>query len=166
MKKDKDKDFQALITTIGQEQNVPDTIKEFVMVIAETLVTNGNDIRYLKKSVAQNTRDMTDVKEEYPLLPTESDDLQRAVKRKGVALMGGKKSNAYQDVNLRREVFKDIYREIKRQYGLIDERGVLLSYKKLKRKYLKGALALVEEHELSIVLQNEVDALNELEDLD
>ena len=105
-----------------------------------------------------------DVEEEYPLLPPEADELSKEVKKKGVEVMGGRNSNAYADRNLRTSIYRDIYYEVKREYGLIDEKGAQLSYKKLKRKHLKGALAVVAEYVPPVGLQNEITALNELDE--
>ena len=118
----------------------------------------------LAKTSAQHGRSIITFEEDYPLLPTEADDLSNAVKKKGVEVMGGKKSNAYKDTELRTKIFRDIYYEIKRQYGLINEKGAQLSYKKLKRKYLKGAFDVINEYVLPIDLENEVEAENELDE--
>ena len=125
---------------------------------------NVGKIEALEKSTAKQGRTLRDIEEEYPLLPPEADDLSNAVKRKGVYILGGKKSNAYQNTTLRKRVYQDIYSEIKRQYGLIDEKGRQQSYKKLKRKYLKGAFSVVEDYEAPIALANEIEAENELEE--
>ena len=106
-----------------------------------------------------------EIEEEYPLLPPEADDRAKAVQRKGVEVMGGKKSNAYANTDLRRKVYWDIYTEIKRNFGLIDERGRQKSYKKLKRRNLKGAMMIVDEYILPISLENEVDEENDLGDV-
>lgn len=127
---------------------------------------NAGKIESLERRTSKHGRELRDIEEEYPLLPPEADDLANAVKRRGAWVMGGKKSNAYQDRNLRTRVYRDIYSEMKRQYGLVDDMGRQKSYKKLKRKYLTGAMAIVEEYELPIALQNEVDDLNDLEDID
>jgi hypothetical protein len=55
---------------------------------------------------------------------------------------------------------------MKRDYDLINEKGAQLSYKKLKRKFLKGAIETVSEYTLPIGLQNEVEAENEAGELD
>lgn len=124
---------------------------------------NGGKIEALERKQAKTSRSVKDIEEEYPLLPPEADDLSTAVKRKGVAVMGGKKSNAYQNKELRTRIYRDIYTEIKRNYGLIDDTGRQKSYKKLKRKYLNGAFGVVDEYELPISLQNDVDAENEID---
>jgi hypothetical protein len=126
---------------------------------------NVGKIEALEKSTAKQGRTLRDIEEEYPLLPPEADDLSNAVKRKGVYILGGKKSNAYQNTALRKRVYQDIYSEIKRQYGLIDEKGRQQSYKKLKRKYLKGAFSVVEDYEAPIALANEIEAENELDEV-
>lgn len=87
------------------------------------------------------------------------------MQRKGVEVMGGKKSNAYANTNLRRKVYRDIYTEIKRNYGLIDADGRQKSYKKLKRKYLKGAMIIIDNYEPPILLANEIDDENDLGDV-
>lgn len=126
---------------------------------------NVGKIEALEKSTAKQGRTLRDIEEEYPLLPPEADDLSNAVKRKGVYILGGKKSNAYQNTTLRKRVYQDIYSEIKRQYGLVDEKGRQQSYKKLKRKYLKGAFSVVEDYEAPIALANEIEAENELDEV-
>lgn len=126
---------------------------------------NVGKIEALEKSTAKQGRTLRDIEEEYPLLPPEADDLSNAVKRKGVYILGGKKSNAYQNTALRKRVYQDIYSEIKRQYGLVDEKGRQQSYKKLKRKYLKGAFSVVEDYEAPIALANEIEAENELDEV-
>ena len=81
--------------------------------------------------------------------------------------MGGKKSPAYKNLKeLRKKICRDIYYEIKRQYDLIDEKGRQKSYKKLKRKHLNGAMMVVDEYVLPIEYQNQIEAENELGDID
>lgn len=117
-----------------------------------------------KIELAEHDRGLRDIKEEYPLLPPEADDLSKIVKRRGVQIMGGKKSPAYKDIPLRKRVYRDIYGEIKRNYGLIDEVGRQQSYKKLKRKYLNGAYKTVENYVAPVAIANDIEADNELED--
>jgi hypothetical protein len=125
--------------------------------------THAGKIEALEKKAAKHDREFQDIQEEYPLLPPEADDLANAVKKKGVAVLGGKKSNAYQNKDLRRRLYMDVYAEIKRQFGLINEKGGQLSYKKLKRKYLKSAFLVVKEYVPPVSISNEIEAENELD---
>ena len=123
---------------------------------------NGK-VEALEKSAAKNSRNIMDIQEEYPLLPPESDDLALAVKKKGVEVMGGKKSNAYKDIALRRKVYSDIYYTIKREFGLINEKGYQMSYKKLRRKHYKAALQQVRDYVLPAALESEIESLNDID---
>lgn len=132
----------------------------------EIVVAFAANEREQDKKIAKHDRGFRDIEEEYPLLPPEADDLSNAVKRKGVEILGGKKSNAYADKDLRSRVYRDIYGEIKREYGLINERGGQISYKKLKRKYLQGAFDVVESYTCPMALEEEIQSLNDLGDID
>lgn len=129
--------------------------------VVESLVSGQKEI---KKSLSQHSRSLKDIEEEYPLDPCMSDDIQKAVKRKGVEVLGGKKSNAYQDKSLRIRVYQDIYSELKREFGLLDENGYQVSYKHLKKKYFNGALIFIDSYQPSMAIENEIMMANEIED--
>lgn len=153
---------------IKSAQNKTLTVQDINLVIADlAMKVEGHDkaISIIKEQQTRTSRDVTDIKEEITLLPAEALELSNEVKRKGTAVMGGKNSNAYKNRDIRSRIYRDIYCEVKRQYGLVDDMGRQKSYKCLKRKQLKGAIAIVHEYILPISLQNEVDAENEL-DLD
>ncbi len=82
-----------------------------------------------------------------PLYGNEADELSNHVKRKGVQILGGKKSEAYKDTNVRSKVYRDIYDQVKREFGLYNEDGKPKSYKSLKRKYLYEAHECVDCYE-------------------
>lgn len=124
---------------------------------------NSKQIAEIKSSSKDHGRRLDEIRDEYPLLPPEADDLSKEVKRKGVEILGGKKSNAYNDKSIRKKVYMDIYYEIKRAFGLIDEKGFGESYKKLKRKHLAGAFELVKDYEAPAALASEIESMNEMD---
>ena len=152
--------YKNLLKKAQENRLTVNDINEIVLVMHDQ---NMTDNREMKKAISQNTRGLRDIEEEYPLLPPEADDLSRVVRRKGVEVLGGKKSNAYENKALRRRVYQDIYGEVKRQFGLISETGAQLSYKKLKRKYLSGAFMVVESYVAPISIENEIAAENDLD---
>ena len=95
-----------------------------------------------------------------PLYGSEADELCNHVKRRGLALLGGKQSNAYKDSKIRSAVYTDIYNQIKREFGLYDENGRYKSYKALKRRYLYDAHELIDTYELPTYLQERVNDSN------
>lgn len=95
-----------------------------------------------------------------PLYGSEADELCGHVKRKGVAVMGGKNSEAYKDTAIRAAVYRDIYNQIKREFGIYSDDGRPKSYKALKRKYIYDAHELIDSYEVPQYLRESIDAVN------
>jgi hypothetical protein len=81
------------------------------------------------------------------------EELQSAVRKKGISILGGKKSKAYSDKYIRTKLYSDIQREIKRQFGLH-------SYKAIKRSQLEIALDIVSKYLVPMILNDEILLLN------
>ncbi len=158
--------YNELIAKAMNGELVADNINEIVLTFANE---NQKREKYEKEQNQKNSkfdRKFRDIDEEYPLLPPEADDLSNAVKRKGVEVLGGKGSNAYANKELRTKVYRDIYYEVKREFGLINEHGVQMSYKKLKRKYLDKSFNVISAYVCPAVLEEEIISLNDLGDID
>lgn len=95
-----------------------------------------------------------------PLYGSEADELSNHVKRKGVSILGGKNSEAYKDSNIRSAVYRDIYDQIKREFGIYSDDGKPKSYKALKRKYIYDAHELVDTYEAPLYLRESIDGAN------
>lgn len=95
-----------------------------------------------------------------PLYGSEADEICCHVKRKGVEMLGGKDSNAYKDTKIRSAVYTDIYNQIKREFGLYDDKGRYKSYKALKRRYIYDAHEVIDTYSLPTFLQEQVDDCN------
>ena len=95
-----------------------------------------------------------------PLYGSEADELSNHVKRKGVSVLGGKQSEAYQDTEIRSKVYRDIYDQIKREFGIYDDSGRPKSYKALKRKYIADAHDLIDCYEAPTYLVELIEGAN------
>lgn len=95
-----------------------------------------------------------------PLYGSEADELSNHVKRKGVQILGGKKSEAYKDSNIRSKVYRDIYDQVKREFGLYGEDGKPKSYKSLKRKYIYEAHECVDCYEAPMYIKEMIRDVN------
>lgn len=157
--------MNELMGSGGRKPPSQDDINEMVLNLVIDMREMKKGVNAIKEIANRANRGVKDIEEEYPLLPPEADDLSKAVQRKGVEIMGGKKSNAYNNKDLRRRVYQDIYMEIKRQYGLINDFGRQMSYKKLKRKYLQGAFAVVDMYDAPIAIANEIESENDMDGL-
>lgn len=97
--------------------------------------------------------DLQEFKQDMPLLGIEESKITTAVRRKGVKCLGGKVSEAYQDNSLRGKVYADIYRELKRQFGV----G---TYKAIKRGACERAIKIVEGYEPPLILAELIEDCN------
>ena len=95
-----------------------------------------------------------------PLYGSEADELCGHVKRKGVAVMGGKNSEAYKNTAIRGAVYRDIYNQIKREFGIYSDDGKPKSYKALKRKYIYDAHELIDSYEVPQYLRESIEEAN------
>lgn len=112
------------------------------------------------KRITKVEKKVEHLEHDIPLYGAEADELCNHVKRKGMAILGGKKSNAYKESKIRSAVYTDIYNQIKREFGLYDENGRYKSYKALKRRYLYEAHELIDTYELPKYLQERVNDCN------
>ena len=70
-----------------------------------------------------------------------------------VTVIGGKNTEAYKDRALRSRVFRDIYEELHRQFGVVN-------YKAIKRKDMESVRDIIGEYSLPLALLNEVNMTN------
>lgn len=112
-----------------------------------------NQLDQVNDKTLENKKALEEFKEDSPLFNIECEELQNAVRRKGVKVLGGKNSKAYKDRSLRARVYKDIHREFQRHFGIN-------SYKAIKRKHFEMAKDLVDFYEVPIILKDEIKVLN------
>lgn len=112
-----------------------------------------------RKQVQMENR-MDKLEFDIPLYGAEADELSNHVKRKGVKVLGGKQSEAYKDTEIRAKVYRDIYDQIKREFGIYDDSGKPKSYKALKRKYIAEAHELIDCYEVPTYLEELITDAN------
>lgn len=113
-----------------------------------------------EREIQQIDTRMDKLEFDIPLYGSEADELSNHVKRKGVQVLGGKQSEAYQDTEIRSKVYRDIYDQIKREFGIYDDTGRPKSYKALKRKYIADAHELIDCYEAPTYLMELIEVAN------
>lgn len=88
-----------------------------------------------------------------PLLPEDADDVSKEVKKRVVEILGGKDSNAYHDKSLSQTVFKDAYKDLKRNFDVS-------SYKAIKRQRKGAAIELARAYQAPLYLQERIRYTN------
>lgn len=135
------------------------TIKKSLSQL-EILQQSVEILNYHEEEIKQMEDRIDKLEFDIPLYGSEADEIANHVKRKGVSILGGKKTNAYQDANIRSKVYRDIYNQIKREFGLYDDSGRQKTYKALKRKYITKAHDLVEAYDPPLHLQEMIRDAN------
>jgi prophage antirepressor-like protein len=133
--------------TGSYQQTPPLTTAEQIQLIAKGCVE-------LTQQVATLGAEVTELKTDMPLYGCEIDEVQQHVKRKGVQCLGGKDSEAYADGSIRSQVYKDIYSQLKREYGCVS------TYKSIKRKYIADVHDFIDCYQLPTVLEEQIMAAN------
>ena len=129
----------------GQAQ-IPQTTDGKIALLAQ----GHTELREEIESVRQ---ELDDFKQDMPLLAVECDRITSAVSKRGIDSLGGKGSNAYKNNSIRGKVYRDIHRELKRQFGVT-------TYKAIKRNQCDLAVSIVEEYELPLILQEQISDCN------
>ncbi|WP_418929221.1 Rha family transcriptional regulator [Clostridium fessum] len=112
-----------------------------------------------KRVTGMNAR-LDHIENDMPLFGAESDELSAHIRRRGTELLGGKKTEAYQDSTIRQRVYRDIYNQLRREFGIYDDEGRMKSYKALKRKDLADAHEFVDCYTLPAYLVEQINDCN------
>lgn len=120
----------------------------------ELLELHYEAIRHVDNKVDALAEDLEQFKQELPLFGIDEDKIVTAVRRKGTECLGGKDSNAYSDKSIHNKVFRDIYRELKHQFGITG------TYKQIKRNQCDTAVQIVENYTLPIFLADQINDCN------
>lgn len=95
---------------------------------------------------------------ELPLMPDAADDVSDAVKKRGVEILGGKESNAYNNRGLRQKLYNNLYANLKYNFKV-------RKYKQIKNQQKEDALKIIAKYEPPYFLQSEIDNENAQEKL-
>lgn len=107
----------------------------------------------LTEKIEKVNDDLQEFKKDMPLLALECQKITWAKNNKVVSLLGGKNSPTYKDRGLRTKVYKDLEKQLQREFGV-------KTYKAIKRSQCDLAVSIIEAYKLPMFLKEEVDAEN------
>lgn len=97
---------------------------------------------------------------EIPLYGAEADEVSAHIRRRGVNLLGGKQSEAYNDRKLRDSLYRNMYSRLKEEFGVTDDEGRPRSYKAMKRKYIADAHEFIDCYVPPFIIQEQIEEAN------
>lgn len=107
----------------------------------------------LKEEINSVREELESLKMDLPILPIEADKITFAVKKRGVEIMGGKSSTAYNNRGMRQKVYNSLYSNLKYNFGV-------RSYKSIKRSQVDKAIEIVNQYNPPYFLKEQIDGLN------
>ena len=90
---------------------------------------------------------------ELPLFPSEAEEVSLAATRRGIMILGGKKSAAYKNPSIRASVYRNLYIYLNYNFGT-------KRYKEIKRGQLQRAVEVAENWQPPAYLAEEIDREN------
>lgn len=126
--------------------NMPQTTDGKIALLAQGHVE-------LKAEIESVKADLEKFKEDMPILGVEEGKITKAVKKRGVEILGGKEANAYKDRSLRGKLYSDMHRELRRQFDVT-------TYKAIKRNQCEMALDMIKAYVPPMALGKQIETSN------
>lgn len=133
--------YDHLVDTYFNKQK-PMSTSEQIQILAQGNIE-------LEQKIDSVDRDLQEFKREMPLLAIECQQITEAKNRKIVPLLGGKESNAYRNASLRGKVYRDLEKQLRREFGVS-------SYKAIHRNQTDTALEIISNYELPLCLREQI----------
>lgn len=138
---------------INRFHDMEEAIKYQPLTIPQQIQTIAQGYLDIAEQVNEVKQDLEDFKNDMPLLGIECQKITWAKNNKVVPLLGGKESEAYKNKSLRTKIYKDIDKQLRREFGVN-------SYKAIKRSQCDLAVDIINRYELPFVLKEEIDNTN------
>ena len=97
--------------------------------------------------------DFNTFKSNLPLLNVDCKELQAEVRKKGIEVLGGYRSAAYNNKSLRSRTYQDIQYQIKREFGVN-------RYEAIKSRQVDKAIEIIRDYKVPYVLADEITMIN------
>ena len=117
-------------------------------------LTTQEQIQLLAQGNTELSERVDRLENDMPLYGCEIDEVQKLVKRKAVSVLGGKDSEAYADRSIRSQTFKDIYCQLKREFGCV------ATYKSIKRRYIDNVREFIDGYSAPAALSEQISSAN------
>lgn len=136
----------------GQPQ-LPENPMELLELHYQALKQVDKKVESVSAEVDNVKADLESLKMDLPIFPLEESRIKKAINKKALCVIGGKESNAYHNRSIVAKVYRDIYGQIYRNFGI----G---TYKALRRNQSDMAIEVVEKYEPPVILAERIQNEN------
>ncbi|PWM27445.1 MAG: hypothetical protein DBX48_03595 [Limosilactobacillus fermentum] len=143
--------YDALVDEYFQKRN--ELALSGISKELQAVIVVDKRVTQVEKKVDIVRQELERLEFDLPILPIEADRITEAVRKRGVDILGGKGSNAYQDRSMRQRVYSNIYADLKANFRV-------RSYKSIKRNQCDSALNVIARYDAPLYLQDEIYMIN------
>ena len=129
------------------------TPQEELRLHYQVIEEHAKEIESVREEVTGVREEFRDLKDNMPLFNSDAKKIRKAANSVAMRVLGGYGSDAYNDNSLRAKVYKDIYDQIHREFGVA-------SYDDIKRCQFDIAMEIVQNYKAPTVLVTEISNLN------
>lgn len=136
-------DYQLKAKDILAEAFLPkqdDNVQGQIQLLAKGTTELYNRVEGVESEVQSVKKELKEFKETLPLLPEDADEISDLVKKRGVEILGGKQSSAYNDRGLRMKLYVNFYSNLKYNFKV-------RTYKAIKRNQKAQAIEIIQRYE-------------------
>lgn len=149
--------FHDMEETIASPQ-LPESPMELLELHYQALKEVDNKVDGVSAEVQSVKKELKEFKETLPLLPEDADEISDLVKKRGVEILGGKQSSAYNDRGLRMKLYVNFYSNLKYNFKV-------RTYKAIKRNQKAQAIEIIQRYEPPFFLAEMIQMANAQQNL-
>lgn len=142
-----------------KKKDLPLTLKEQIQTIAQGTSELYQRVDAVTEDVKMVREDLERFKADVPAFNADTKEIQSALRKKAIEVLGGKNSDAYRDKSIHGYTFSDIQIELRRQFGV-------KRYDQIKHKDVSAALEVIKEYKPPIHIKDKINMANAQQSLD
>lgn len=142
-----------------KKKDLPLTLKEQIQTIAQGTSELYQRVDEVTEDVKMVKEDLEKFKADIPAFNMDTKDIQNALRKKAIEVLGGKGSNAYHDRSIHAYTFADIQIELRRQFDI-------KRYDQIRHKDVPDAMKIIEEYKPPIHIRDKISMANGQQKLD
>lgn len=153
--------FDEILPQIHQTGSYgePKTTQQQIQLLAKGTDELYQRVDEVSGEVQTVKSELESLKNDMPVFTVDAKDIQNALRKKAIEVLGGKGSNAYKDKSIHGYAFSDIQIELRRQFGV-------KRYDQIKHKDVPVALKIIEEYKPPIHIRDKIQGSNAQQRLD
>lgn len=140
------------------KQEPPTSVAGQIQLLAQGNVELNKRVDEVTEEVKSVREDLAKFKADVPAFNADTKDIQNALRKKAIEVLGGRESIAYNDNSVRGYAFADIQIELRRQFGI-------KRYDQIKHKDVAVALKIIEEYKPPIHIKDKIEMANAQQNL-